>query len=209
MYAIQRNADGAIQYLFDTQPTFDGYMQSPVKAFDIKPETHTVVEVPEGPTLFVGGAQAYGVTGWTVLYQALYDNGLTGECERLGEKVKAQINSIHISKLYSNVTAQFPLGPKVIQFRDERDRMNVSNYSQAAMVLVMTGTPEAPMVWRTEDNEVQSLTAQQMMTIAMALLQEKQVIQTAAWAHKDAITALVDTSNLAGLRAYDVNTLWP
>lgn len=129
--------------------------------------------------------------------------------QQLGETVKNRINTLHSEKLYTNVTAMFPNGEKVIQFRSEQDRTNLSDVASAAMALIISGTPEAPMVWRTEDNVNQAVPAQQMVSIAMGVLESKQAILSAAWAHKDAIAALVEAGNLQGLIDYDITVGWP
>lgn len=124
------------------------------------------------------------------------------------EQLIEQVKALHQEKLYSDVTAVFPAGVKEIQFRDEVDRTNLSDVSQVAMGLIMAGQATTLVVYRTKDNQNQTLTAEEMVSVAMGVFQEKQDIVTNMWIHKDTIRALSDTYDLAGLRDYDVTTGW-
>ena len=121
------------------------------------------------------------------------------------ESLCQQVDQLHKEKLYTNVTATFPDGEKTIQFRNETDRANLANVAQAAMALVMSGTPEAPMQYRTEDNVTQTVRADQMMGIAMSVLQQKEAILTAAWGHKDTLRGMTDYQEVID---YDITQGW-
>ena len=116
-----------------------------------------------------------------------------------------EVDALNDQKLYTNATVMFPDGEKIIQFRNEKDRADLSNVSSAAMALIMSGTPESPLGYRTEDNVTQIVRADQMVGIAMGVLQMKQDIKTISWSHKDALRQLTDYQDVVD---YDVNQGW-
>jgi predicted transcriptional regulator len=116
-----------------------------------------------------------------------------------------EVDALNDQKLYTNATVMFPDGEKIIQFRNEKDRADLSNVSSAAMALIMSGTPESPLGYRTEDNVTQIVRADQMVGIAMGVLQMKQDIKTVSWSHKDALRQLTDYQDVVD---YDINQGW-
>ena len=81
-----------------------------------------------------------------------------------------KIDSVNVeksTKLFSDVAAVFPVGERVIQFRDPGDQMALTNVVQGAMVNVMSGNPTAEAKFITADNVTQLLTAQEMVVIGM------------------------------------------
>jgi hypothetical protein len=84
-------------------------------------------------------------------------------------------------------------------------------HAQAAQALVMVGTPDAVLVYRTKDNANQDAPAIQMMQIAMGVLATKQAIQNTLWHHNDSLKVLGtpdDDGNydVEAIKAYDVST---
>lgn len=186
---------GFAEYQETDRPNFDSLLENP-------PTETTPIEI-DGIWY-----QQWQVTQKYITEQERLDLLHQDFLQQGREKIE-QVNSLYSEKLYTNVSAMFPDGEKVIQFRSEQDRTNLSNVASAGLALIISGTPEASMVWRTEDNVNQIVPAQQMVGIAMGVLQEKQAILSAAWAHKDAITAIVDAGDLQGLIDYDITTGWP
>ncbi|SMC43197.1 hypothetical protein SAMN06297251_102143 [Fulvimarina manganoxydans] len=74
--AIVRKDDGLVLYLFDGSPdlTIDERgLHGPVRALDIRPETHEAIEVEDVPSPWVGGAYAWDGSDWAVVNQAILD----------------------------------------------------------------------------------------------------------------------------------------
>lgn len=119
---------------------------------------------------------------------------------------EAEVEALRNRYLYTDVTVQFPGGDyAVIQFRNEADRTNLSNVGAGAMSYVLLGAPETPMVYRTEDNVIRTVTAAEMIQIAGYVLQSKQGVVDNAWKHKDAMKQL---ESLVSLETYDITTGW-
>jgi len=133
--------------------------------------------------------------------QDIANSILNREIETLCDNV----DSLRISKTYSDVEVDFPAGKKFIQFRDEFDRANLSNVAQAAQLLVISGLGSSIVPYRTLDNETQLPTAQEMLSIAGEVMTIKQAIVTAAWTHKDTIRSL---TSIEAVRAYNINEGW-
>jgi len=108
-------------------------------------------------------------------------------------------------KMYSDVEVQFPDGPKTIQFRNEIDRANLSNVTQAAISLVLSGQPNFLMPYRTADNVTQYVSAGGMIDIGNKVMEQKQNLVSTAWAHKDALREMEDYPDLL---EYDIQEGW-
>lgn len=130
------------------------------------------------------------------------------EAERLRELQEEKcdtVDRLRISKTYTDVEVAFPTGNKLIQFRDEFDRANLSNVAQAAQLLVMSGQGDSILPYRTQDNVTQYPTAAQMLAIAGEVMDAKQAIVSKAWEHKDNIRGM---TTIAGVRDYNVSDGW-
>lgn len=169
---------------------------------------NAVLEVYEGelPAGFLGNCWAYNGK-WTVL-KGCEDRVETEKAEHItaakDEKVK-EINDLRKTHLYSDVTVDFPSGSNVIQFRDDSDRMNLSDVSAGAMSLIVSGAPDTIMAYRTKDDKVQEVPASTMLAIAGEVLGQKQRIVSNSWKHKDAVRALTDMQDILD---YDITTGW-
>ena len=122
------------------------------------------------------------------------------------EKKVREIETLKNRKIYTSVEAVFPSGPAMIQFRNEIDRANLANVATAAMALASVD-PTATVEYRTEDDVIQTVSAPEMIQIALGVMAAKQAITSAGWAHKDAIKAIAN--DRVALRAYDITTGWP
>jgi hypothetical protein len=80
--------------------------------------------------------------------------------------------------------------------------------ASGATALIISGTPGATMSYRTLDNTIQSVTALQMLGIAMEVLNTKQAITNAKWDHKDALQAFVDNNDYQSIVDHDVYAGW-
>ncbi len=125
--------------------------------------------------------------------------------DEIKESKYLEIKNIHNEKLYTDVEVEFPDGKAVIQFRDERDRTNISNVSSGAIALVISGNGSTLMKFRTLDNIIRSVSALEMVNIAMTVLNIKQNIVDASWRHKDLIEKLNIVEEVI---TYDINLGW-
>lgn len=80
MFAVIHRETGIVPYLFDVAPVIDeSGLSGPLRASDIRPETHKVITVESGPADgFVGGAYLY-TNDWELADQSAID----AENERL------------------------------------------------------------------------------------------------------------------------------
>lgn len=121
------------------------------------------------------------------------------------EEVCDKVDELLQKKLYTDVEVQFPDGPKVIQFRNELDRANLSNVTQAAISLVIAGTPEYIMPYRTADNVTQFVPASGLIAIGNSVMAAKQLLVSTAWNHKDTLRAMESLDDIA---SYDIQAGW-
>jgi hypothetical protein len=190
MKIVKKISNSVVVYMFndtDTVEITENGMKGPVRALDIKPDTHVIVEGVIEPDFFVGNAFTY-VTSWVISNQEGYDEAW--------------------AKMYSEIEVILPYGLATIQFRNENDRTNLSNVASGATALIISGTPGATMSYRTLDNTIQSVTALQMLGIAMEVLNTKQAITNAKWDHKDALQAFVDNNDYQSIVDHDVYAGW-
>lgn len=116
-----------------------------------------------------------------------------------------EVDKLLKEKMYKDVVVTFPDGEKTIQFRDEFDRSNLSNVTQAAMSAVMNSQPETIINYRTEDNVTQAVRADQFVAIGNSVMAQKQSLVSAAWGHKDVMRGLTVPEDII---AYDVTQGW-
>lgn len=94
MKAIRRKSDNVVAYLVPDSETVvidnRGLHTKSVRAFDIKPDTHEVVEGVPAPDLFVGGAMAWN-GGWSVVNQEAVAPVVAEMTDRAREEAKAAL----------------------------------------------------------------------------------------------------------------------
>lgn len=115
------------------------------------------------------------------------------------------VESLYNSKYYSNTTALFPSGERVIQLRDERDFRSFERVVLAAITRQAAQRDGAMVDFRTEDNVTQTLPASEFIPVALDVLDAKQAIWKVKTAHKDAITELTEEQ----AAVYDETAGWP
>lgn len=77
MQAVREIATKKALYLFDETKKVtitQAGLVTPLRALDIKPDTHDVVDAPLPPVDFVGGKLAFDGTSWSILDQQYYDD---------------------------------------------------------------------------------------------------------------------------------------
>lgn len=124
-----------------------------------------------------------------------------------------EVVKLHTQHLYTDMEVLFPSGLATIQFRNDTDRMNLSNQASGAMAHIISGLPDTVMKYRTLDNIWQEITAAQMLQLAMEVLTTKQVIKETETFHKDALKVMADpilspATTPADIVNYDVTTQW-
>ena len=125
------------------------------------------------------------------------------------EKRIKEVSVLQNSKVYSNIDATFPNGIKTIQFRNDLDWMNfLTSVTEAYSLPAST-----EVSYRTIDNVIQLLTANQLVAIGKYVDSIKKTILTQGWAHDDAIRALsvgaaTEAQKITSIMAYDVTVGW-
>jgi len=143
-----------------------------------------------------------------VIGQLVYNvesNIYSAKLDLLKEELCDRVDELRKQKVYSDIAATFPDGEKVIQFRDEVDRANLSNVAQNCQLLVAAGAPDTLVPYRAADNVTQYPAAQQMLMIAVGVMISKQSIVSVSWDHKDAIRLM---TTLEEVYQYDITTGW-
>lgn len=115
------------------------------------------------------------------------------------------VEGIYKTKFYSNTTALFPGGSKVIQLRDDNDFRSFERGVLAAITRQAARRESATVDFRTEDNVTQTLPASEFIPVALDILDAKQAIWNVRTAHKDAITELTEEQAVL----YDETANWP
>jgi hypothetical protein len=128
--------------------------------------------------------------------------------EQIGVYVKKLVVAIYETLFYTDVDYDFPTETATIQFRDEKDRKNLSDVALWANGKVAAGEPDQLTKFRTKNNNNQSMRASQMVNAATAVFDLKMVLINKLWVHKDNIQFLVDANDRDGLIVYDVNAGW-
>ena len=145
----------------------------------------------------------------TISITAIRDaNTLTSSIRPIEEVIEKrcdEVDELLQTKLYSDIPMMFPDGEKVIQFRNEKDRANLSNVGAAALALIIGGNPSYLMEWRTLDNITQMVPAIQMLQISNGVLAAKQTIVSAAWNHKDTLRTMTIMNDVV---TYNIEANW-
>lgn len=113
--------------------------------------------------------------------------------EFLIEQKCRQVDNRRDQELSMGVEYEFPDGEiAVVQTRDSKDERNIMVNATKALTLVMSGNPDSPMQFRTEDDVLRDLTAQQMLDMTSYVGEKGQEIYSISWTIKDNIRALTD-----------------
>jgi hypothetical protein len=130
---------------------------------------------------------------------------LNQSLESAKAKKLAMVNSLYQVKMYCPTPATFPNGIKNIQLRNASEyNMFLSSVTEA-MLYVINGAPSTNIIYRTEDNVTQTLTAQQMVAIGQSIKTLKTSIAQSSWNHKDAIR---DLTTIESVNSYDITIGW-
>lgn len=116
----------------------------------------------------------------------------------------------------------FPDGTTgTVQLRHARDTANVNALASAGTALLALQDQHSTLAFRDGEDVTHSLTAAEAVQLGLAVMQWVSAHYTAAWAHKDALRALLATANDAGasksartrarkdIAAYDFSIGWP
>jgi len=160
-----------------------------------------IVDVAEYPSDLVGGVFKFSEGSFSYATEELRLEYLSREAELRCDAV----DKLRLSKTYTDVEVTFPTGKKYVQFRDEFDRANLANVSQAAQMLVINGSAGEIVPYRTADNVTQLPTAEELLGVAGEVMAAKQAIVTKAWEHKDNLRSL---ATIEDVRAYNIFSGW-
>lgn len=116
----------------------------------------------------------------------------------------------------------FPDGTTgTVQLRHARDTANVNALASAGTALLALPDQQRTLAFRDGEDVTHSLTAAEAVQLGLAVMQWVSAHYAAAWAHKDALRALLATANDAGasksvrtrarkdIAAYDLSVGWP
>lgn len=113
-------------------------------------------------------------------------------------------NEARAKAMYSNITMPFPVDEHEIQFRNDADRMNITNKVQGATALVISGAGTALMSFTTADDVVVQMTASEMLSAGMVMLEAKDQVFYDFKVVKDAIR---NATTMAELDLVDLSLL--
>ena len=142
-----------------------------------------------------------GSIGWAYDGVSVYE-----PAEKIKTEKLAKIDATYQSMLYTNTTALFPSGSKVIQLRNEKDFDAFKTQALASFARLAAKRDEAKVKFRTEDNVTQELPAAEFVPVALDILDAKQALWDVRTAHKD---ALLDLTTIEDVTAYDITAGWP
>jgi len=104
----------------------------------------------------------------------------------------------------------FPDGQTgVVQLRHERDLVNVNAVATSGTALMALGDSSASVAFRDAADITHALTGSEAVQFGLSVMAWVSAHYAAAWAHKDAVKALAEAQDAAGLMAYDVSQSWP
>jgi hypothetical protein len=102
----------------------------------------------------------------------------------------------------------FPDGTTgTVQLRP-RDQSNINGLVTGAQVQLAAGAAD-PMPFRDRENVTHSLTPQQVVAMGAQALAFVSAMYTAAWAHKDAVSAAERAGDRVAVEGYDYSGGWP
>ena len=132
-----------------------------------------------------------------------------------------EVQKLEEKKLWTDIPWHFANGNTAsIQYRDEIDRLNLTNVHQYASRCIVLGAPNTQLVYRTADNIIQTLTASEMDTMCVYIMGVKQSVKNVSWTHKDAlrllgtgemneVTGVQEPDQSQEILKYDFSTGWP
>ena len=111
--------------------------------------------------------------------------------ETLIQRKRDEVDQRRDQELSRGVEYMFPDGDTaIVQTRDAKDERNILINHNKAFALVMSGQPDAPMQFRTQDDVLRNLTAQQMLEMTSYVGEQGQDIYSTSWQIKDEIKLL-------------------
>jgi len=120
-----------------------------------------------------------------------------------------QIDIYRDTLFYSDVDVSFPTGIKTIRFRNVNDRRNFLDVVTGALSLKVDGKGNDEVSFITVDNNIQTLTANEMVVIGDFVLQKQKALIYTARLKKDTINALPEDENLqTALDSFSITDGW-
>jgi hypothetical protein len=211
MQVIRRKSDNVAVYLFDddAQISFDGFMISPIRAFDIKPETHEVVQNVPNPTIWLGNAFTYN-NGWTVIDQPAIDAILARRLTEAKDSRRAEVNTLRDEKMISDFTYD-----SVVYQADDLSQARLDRARASALAAIVGGAQPGDYRWHgqaqdffwiAKDNSLTTMDAQTTLAFGNAMVAREGMLIAAGTAIKSTIDACTTVEEVA---AIDITTGWP
>jgi len=123
---------------------------------------------------------------------------------------RQEIDTHRKSLFYSDIEVAFPTGNKTIKFGNENDRQNLLDVVISALSLKVDGKGSDNVTFITFDNKIQTLSADDMVTVGNFVLANKKALVYEARSRKDAVNKLTEDQTLeTELDKVDVKTGWP
>jgi hypothetical protein len=153
--AVVENATNRVVFLFPEETTVkltEHGLVFPVRALDIKPETHTVYVLPEPEGDYINGTMTWTVeNGWQVLYPEVLAQKAAADLAEAKVLKNAEINAARLAANRTTFTFQ---GKQIAV--DELSRGDIDGVT-AHVLLKGTYPPGFPGAWKAVDNTYVSL----------------------------------------------------
>jgi hypothetical protein len=128
---------------------------------------------------------------------------------RLVRQLHERIDGERSRRIVQGKPHSFPDGEGIVQLRDARDIINVNAVGTSAMMLVAAEDSDTLIDFRDQEDVTHQLTGSEALAMAQSVMVWVSDHYAAAWAHKDAIKALVEAQDYSGLSGYDISQGWP
>jgi hypothetical protein len=119
---------------------------------------------------------------------------------------KAEIDELRNAKIAGGVPYEFPNGPGTVQMRNQTDITNILGVVVAGQALIGSGDTTTTLNFRDTEDVTHALTGPQVVAMGLTASSFISGLYGAAWAHKDALSALFTLSDVV---AYDITLNWP
>lgn len=194
MQTVIETASGRALYLFDDAATvtiMDRGMTSPLRALDIRPDTHIVVQGVPQPQTWAGGALQWDGAAWVALDQAALDAAV--------DAAKTTRKSEATSRRYTTETSGVTLADGTVVATDRESQALIHGaYTRAKENATATFDFKAATGWKTVD-------AATMVAIGDAVFAHVQECFSKEKMLHDQIDACLTATDVA---AVDIEGVW-
>ena len=165
-------------------------------------------EIYGAPSLQVQTKKRHVLRQWAA--QAMAPEGLAEACQTQRQQQLAAIDAERDRRIALGKRHAFPDGQTgIVQLRHERDLVNVNAVATSGTALMALSDSSATVAFRDAADITHALTGSEAVQFGLSVMAWVSAHYAAAWAHKDAVKALAEAQDVAGLMAYDVSQGWP